>query len=204
MARVLGAGELADWIGQHVRFPCSMVDRIVPGMTDADYQWLTGLGAADPNAVVCEAFAQWVVEDDFSAGRPDWEQAGVEMVADVTPFETMKLRMLNGSHSLLAYLGSLAGIETVAEAVARDDMSRLLRVYMRDEAAPTLAMPADTDLEAYREDLLQRFGNDSLAHKLQTIATDGSQKIAQRWLSGALMQLDQDGPIDCVALGVAG
>lgn len=204
MARAQQAPELAEWIRQHVHFPCSMVDRIVPGMSTTEHQRLAELEITDPNTVVCEAFAQWVIEDDFAAGRPDWEPFGVEMVADVTPFETMKLRMLNGSHSLLAYLGSLAGIETVAEAVARDDIRQLLHTYMRAEAAPTLAMPAGTDLDAYRESLLQRFGNDSLAHQLQQIATDGSQKIAQRWLSGALIQLEQDGPIDCVALGVAG
>lgn len=204
MARAQQAPELADWIEQQVRFPCSMVDRIVPGMTEAEHQRLADLGVTDPNAVVCEAFAQWVIEDDFAAGRPDWEDFGVAMVADVTPFETMKLRLLNGSHSLLAYLGSLAGITTVAEAVARADICQLLRDYMQTEAAPTLNMPAGTDLTAYRESLLQRFGNDSLAHQLQQIATDGSQKIAQRWLSGALIQLDNNGPIDCVALGVAG
>ncbi|CBV41034.1 mannitol dehydrogenase family protein [Halomonas elongata] len=195
--------ELAAWIEREVAFPCSMVDRIVPAMTGTDFARLAELGIEDPNAVVGEAFSQWVVEDDFPQGRPAWEADGVEMVADVAPFETMKLRMLNGSHSLLAYLGALDGIETVAEAVSRDDLVVLLRRYMLDEAAPTLAMPEDTDLEAYAEQLLERFANDSLRHRLQQIAMDGSQKLPQRWLHGAQARLAVGGDISCTDLGVA-
>ncbi|SEN32403.1 mannitol dehydrogenase family protein [Halomonas caseinilytica] len=195
--------ELAAWIEREVAFPCSMVDRIVPAMTEEDFARLAELGIEDPNAVVGEAFSQWVVEDDFPLGRPAWEADGVEMVADVAPFETMKLRMLNGSHSLLAYLGALDGIETVAEAVGRDDLVALLRRYMLDEAAPTLAMPEGTDLTAYAEQLLARFANDSLRHRLQQIAMDGSQKLPQRWLHGAQARLAVDGDVACTALGVA-
>ncbi|MDW5377117.1 mannitol dehydrogenase family protein [Halomonas sp. HP20-15] len=194
---------LADWIAESVAFPCSMVDRIVPAMTEADFARLRELGVDDPAAVICEAFAQWVVEDDFPQGRPDWEHEGVEMVADVAPFETMKLRMLNGSHSLLAYLGALDGVETVFDAVSRTDFSALLRHYMRQEAAATLAMPEGTDLKAYADSLLARFGNDSLRHRLHQIAMDGSQKIPQRWLQGAQIRLEADGDIACTALGVA-
>ncbi|MDT8893064.1 mannitol dehydrogenase family protein [Halomonas sp. I1] len=194
---------LATWIEQEVAFPCSMVDRIVPAMTEADVARLAELGIEDANAVVGEAFSQWVVEDDFPLGRPDWEVDGVEMVADVAPFETMKLRMLNGSHSLLAYLGALDGIETVFEAVSRNDLVALLRRYMLEEAAPTLAMPEDTDLAAYAEQLLERFANDSLRHRLQQIAMDGSQKLPQRWLHGAQACLAAGGKVPCTALGVA-
>ena len=143
--------DLADWIRREVAFPCSMVDRIVPAMTEAEFQRLAKLGIEDPNAVVCEAFSQWVVEDHFPLGRPDWEADGVEMVADVAPFETMKLRMLNGSHSLLAYLGAQAGIETVYDAVTQPSIAKLLRRYMMTETAPTLSMPEGTDLDAYSE-----------------------------------------------------
>ncbi|MFM9270581.1 mannitol dehydrogenase family protein [Halomonas elongata] len=194
---------LAEWIEREVAFPCSMVDRIVPAMTENDFTRLAELGIEDPNAVVGEAFSQWVVEDDFPQGRPAWEVDGVEMVADVAPFETMKLRMLNGSHSLLAYLGALDGIETVAEAVSRDDLVALLRRYMLDEAAPTLTMPEGTDLTAYAEQLLRRFANDSLRHRLQQIAMDGSQKLPQRWLHGAQARLAAGGEVSCTALGVA-
>ncbi len=195
--------ELAAWIEREVAFPCSMVDRIVPAMTDTDFARLAELGIDDPNAVVGEAFSQWVVEDDFPLGRPAWEAEGVEMVADVAPFETMKLRVLNGSHSLLAYLGALDDIETVFDAVNRDDLVALLHRYMLDEAAPTLAMPAGTDLAGYAEQLLHRFANDSLRHRLQQIAMDGSQKLPQRWLQGAMARLEAAGEVPCTALGVA-
>lgn len=195
--------ELASWIANKVAFPCSMVDRIVPAMTDADFERLAALGVSDPNAVVCEAFTQWVVEDHFPTGRPGWEAEGVEMVADVAPFETMKLRMLNGSHSLLAYLGALAGIETVYEGVNHGELRALLRRYMLEEAAPTLEMPEGIDLDAYADSLLARFANDSLRHRLQQIAMDGSQKVPQRWLSGALKRSTAGQSSPCVALGVA-
>ncbi|WP_043531542.1 mannitol dehydrogenase family protein [Litchfieldella xinjiangensis] len=194
---------LAEWIEREVAFPCSMVDRIVPAMTEADFERLKALGIDDPNAVVSEAFIQWVVEDDFPQGRPDWKADGVEMVDDVAPFETMKLRMLNGSHSLIAYLGALGGIETVFEAVSRSDITALLRRYMLSEAAPTLSMPEGTDLEAYADQLLERFANDSLRHRTQQIAMDGSQKLPQRWLQGALSRLEAGEAVPCTALGVA-
>ncbi|TFH87813.1 mannitol dehydrogenase family protein [Billgrantia azerbaijanica] len=194
---------LAEWIAREVAFPCSMVDRIVPAMTAAGFARLAELGVDDPNAVVCEAFAQWVIEDRFPQGRPDWGADGVEMVADVAPFETMKLRLLNGSHSLLAYLGAPEGIETVVEAVRRDDLRALLRRYMHEEAAPTLAMPEGTDLAAYAESLLARFANDSLQHRLQQIAMDGSQKLPQRWFEGARACYREGMAAPCVALGTA-
>ncbi|SDM06339.1 fructuronate reductase [Modicisalibacter muralis] len=194
---------LAEWIAREVTFPCSMVDRIVPAMTDADVARLRDLGVDDPAAVVCEAFSQWVIEDDFPQGRPDWQPDGVQMVADVAPFETMKLRMLNGSHSLLAYLGALENIETVFDAVRQPEFTALLRRYLHYEAAPTLAMPEGTDLDAYAEHLLARFANDSLRHRLQQVAMDGSQKLPQRWLQGALQRLESGGDVACTALGVA-
>lgn len=194
---------LAEWIACEVAFPCSMVDRIVPAMTEADVARLREQGVDDPAAVVCEVFSQWVIEDDFPQGRPDWESDGVQMVADVAPFETMKLRMLNGSHSLLAYLGALEGIDTVYDAVCRPEFITLLRRYLHVEAAPTLAMPEGTDLDAYAEHLLARFANDSLRHRLRQIAMDGSQKLPQRWLQGALQRLDSGDDVACTALGVA-
>lgn len=194
---------LASWIATEVAFPCSMVDRIVPAMTDDDFERLAALGVTDPNAVVCEAFTQWVVEDNFPTGRPSWETEGVEMVADVAPFETMKLRMLNGSHSLLAYLGALGGIETVYDGINHTKLRALLRCYMLEEAAPTLEMPEGIDLDAYADSLLARFANDSLRHRLQQIAMDGSQKLPQRWLSGTLKRSTAGQSSPCVALGMA-
>lgn len=200
----LREAALAEWIAQHVAFPCSMVDRIVPAMTEVDFQRLTELGVDDPAAVVCEAFSQWVVEDHFPQGRPDWEKEGVQMVADVAPFETMKLRMLNGSHSLLAYLGSLAGIHTVSDAMQQQVFTALLQRYMHSEAAATLTLPAGTDSTAYAESLVVRFANDSLRHRLHQIAMDGSQKLPQRWLQGAVINLQAGRDVTCTALGVAG
>ncbi|MBB3330980.1 fructuronate reductase [Halomonas campaniensis] len=195
---------LAGWIEREGAFPSSMVDGIVPAMTEADFARLSALGIDDPNAVVAEAYLQWVVEDDFPLGRPDWTADGVVMVADVAPFEAMKLRLLNASHSLLAYLGAPEGIETVYEAVSRDDLRTLLRHYMLEEAAPTLVMPEGTDLETYAESLLARFANDSLRHRLHQIAMDGSQKLPQRWLIGTSARREKGWGSPCIALGLAG
>lgn len=195
--------DLANWIERNVAFPSSMVDRIVPAMTEAEFARLKTLGIDDHNAVVSEAFSQWVVEDHFPSGRPDWQDDGVQMVADVAPFETMKLRLLNGSHSLLAYLGSQAGFETVADAVSNPSVRHFLRRYMLSEAAPTLSMPTDTDLHAYCDQLLQRFANDSLNHRLHQIAMDGSQKLPQRWLAGALAHGHSAHNLACTTLGIA-
>ena len=195
--------RLAAWIEQNVAFPCSMVDRIVPAMTESDFARLAELGVDDPAAVVCESFSQWVVEDHFPQGRPDWELEGVQMVADVAPFETMKLRMLNGSHSLLAYLGAVENIDTVSDAIAQPVFVALLRRYMQQEVVPTLNMPEGSDLAAYGDSLLVRFANDSLRHRLHQIAMDGSQKLPQRWLQGTLSNLQAGRDVTCVALGVA-
>jgi fructuronate reductase len=196
--------ELHDWIETGVCFPGSMVDRIVPAMAAEDFSRLASeLDCREPAAVICESFSQWVVEDNFSLGRPDWDIVGVQMVADVTPFETMKLRMLNGSHSLLAYLGPLAGYQTVAQAMQDPAIRNFLHHYMLHEAVPTLEAIECTELQAYATRLLQRFANDSLQHQLRQIAMDGSQKLPQRWLDGCKILLDAEQPVACTALGIA-
>lgn len=197
---------LAEWIEARVAFPSSMVDRIVPAMDEEAFGRLQSLGCDDPAAVVSEAFLQWVIEDHFPQGRPDWGQNGVEMVEDVAPFETMKLRMLNGAHSLLAYTGPLMGLETVAEAVTDPLLQKLLRRYMLEEAAPTLLVPESVSLEDYADALLVRFGNDSLRHRLHQIAMDGSQKLPQRWLRGGEERLaasDDKHALAATVFGVA-
>ncbi|WP_438766294.1 mannitol dehydrogenase family protein [Kushneria sp. TE3] len=196
--------ELAEWIDTQVAFPSSMVDRIVPAMDDEAFERLQALGCDDSAAVVSEAFLQWVIEDHFPQGRPDWGQAGVEMVEDVAPFETMKLRMLNGAHSLLAYTGPLMGLETVAQTVADPLLQKLLRRYMLEEAAPTLSMPASVSLEGYADALMARFGNDSLRHRLHQIAMDGSQKLPQRWLRGGEQRLAESQDEQALAATVFG
>jgi fructuronate reductase len=194
---------LAQWLSEAVAFPDSMVDRIVPAMDEASRQRLRALGCDDPAAVACEAFSQWVVQDHFPAGRPDWEAEGVQMVTDVRPFEDMKLRLLNGSHSMLAYVGLLAGFETVAQAMDDPGMTRLIARYMHEEAAPTLDMPGGVDVSSYADALIARFCNDALEHRLRQIAMDGSQKLPQRWLTGAQQLLSQGRPMACTALGIA-
>ncbi|MCO4785718.1 mannitol dehydrogenase family protein [Marinomonas atlantica] len=197
--------ELAEWIEQQVAFPSSMVDRIVPAMTDADFAAIKQDTDIDsPTVVKCEQFSQWVVEDNFPQGRPQWEACGVQMVEDVSAYEMMKLRMLNGSHSLLAYLGPLAGYETVAEALSDASIEQFLRLYMMQEVAPTLPSFDQQELEDYCSALIQRFKNDSLKHRLQQIAMDGSQKLPQRWLQGWCDLSQQGMACQAIELGLAG
>lgn len=175
---------LDGWVEAHCTFPSSMVDRIVPATTPADLdaaQVALG-GLHDAGHVVTEPFSQWVIENRFANGRPHWEAFGAELVADVAPYETAKLRMLNGAHSALAYLGLQKGHEYVHQAIADPDLHRLIARLMREEAAPTIQPAPGQDLAAYAESLLARFANPALNHRLIQIAMDGSQKIPQRWL----------------------
>jgi fructuronate reductase len=160
------------------------------------------IGQPDRAAIACEAFSQWVIEDRFASGRPDWEAEGVEMVADVRPYETMKLRLLNGAHSLLAYVGPRRGKRTVAAAICDPPLNRLIRDYFT-EAAASLAPDTGIDAHAYTQSLLRRFSNDALEHQLSQIAIDGSQKLPQRWLHGALSNLEHGRSISTTAAGVA-
>jgi fructuronate reductase len=174
---------LAEWIDESVRFPSSMVDRIVPATTDGDRAEAAKLlGLDDHGVVVTEPFRQWVVEDDFAAGRPAWEHAGAVLTAGVAPYEAMKLRLLNGSHSTLAYLGALAGHAHVADAMRDEGIAGVVAHLMADEVAPTLAVPDGFDVVAYQQQLLDRFRNPALRHRTVQIAMDGTQKLPQRLL----------------------
>lgn len=195
---------LGDWIDGEVAFPSTMVDRIVPATTDADRAAVAAaLGVEDAWPVVTEPFTQWVIEDRFPAGRPRLEDVGVQMVADVAPFELMKLRMLNGAHSTLAYLGYLSGHETVAEAIAEPALGELIRRMMREEIVPTLAVPG-VDLGGYAQALVDRFANPALRHRTWQIAMDGSQKLPQRLLGTIRDRIAAGAPYTRLALGVAG
>ncbi|HDS9358828.1 TPA: fructuronate reductase [Enterobacter chengduensis] len=198
------SADLADWIEAYVSFPGTMVDRIVPAATDASLAEITqALGVEDPCAISCEPFIQWVVEDNFVAGRPEWEAAGVQMVRDVLPWEQMKLRMLNGSHSFLAYLGYLAGYAHINECMEDADFRCAARRLMLDEQAPTLRI-TDVDLTAYADSLIDRFANPALQHRTWQIAMDGSQKLPQRMLDGIRVHLERKSAWPLLALGVAG
>lgn len=177
------APALRGWFEEHCTCPSTMVDRIVPATTDADRAAIeAAIGLHDAAAVVTEPFSQWIIEDHFAAGRPRWDAVGAKLVSDVTPYETAKLRMLNGAHSALAYLGLRQGHHYVHEAVADPAIRPLIEQIMRDEAAPTITAGPDQDLDAYATLLLERFANPALHHRLAQIAMDGSQKIPQRWL----------------------
>lgn len=183
-------GALADWIDRECRFPSSMVDRIVPKNDD--------LGV-----VTAEPFFDWAIEDDFAAGRPDWTAYGARFVADAEPYERLKLRMVNGSHSAIAYLSVMAGWPTVDRAIREPALRRFVEALMREEIEPTLAGRVDTDLAAYRARLIERFANPALAHRTLQIAMDGSQKIPQRWLGTVRERLAAGASIDRLALAVA-
>lgn len=195
---------LADWIDAACRFPCSMVDRIVPRSTDTDrVQVAAALGLHDAWPVVGEPFLDWAVEDRFAADRPDWSVGGARFVADAAPFEQLKLRMVNGSHSALAYLGALLGLSTVDQAIADPQLQPFVQALMHDEVEPTLPPMPGFDPAPYRQRLLQRFANPALQHRLLQIAMDGSQKIPQRWLATLRDRLAAGQGFDRLALCVA-
>ena len=196
--------ELAGTIRNEVAFPSTMVDRITPATTPEDRATISArLGFEDAAPVVTEPFSQWVIEDRFPAGRPDWSRAGAEFVTDVAPYENMKLRLLNGSHSTLAYLGYLAGYETVADTMQDPNYRRLAEGVM-DDAATTLKMPPGADVAAYKRALMERYANPALKHRTWQICMDGSQKLPQRLLGSIRDRLAMGAPIDRLVMGVAG
>jgi fructuronate reductase len=196
---------LAHWIANNVTFPSTMVDRIVPATTEADVadaQRLLGVHDAAP--VTAEPFGQWIIEDRFAGARPPWDTAGAQWVADVAPFELMKLRLLNGSHSTLSYLGFLMGHEFVWQASADPLLATLVERQMAEEIVPTLVHPPGIDLAGYCGDLMTRFRNRALPHRTRQIAMDGSQKLPQRLLGTMRDRLAAGAPLVHLPLAVAG
>lgn len=176
-------GPLAAWVKANVTFPSTVVDRIVPAPSETDRAKVVQLlGLEDRAALVTEPFSQWVIQDRFAGPRPAWDKAGAQFVADVAPYEKMKLRLLNGSHSALAYLGALAGHELIADAVGAPGFARYTRGLMDQDMTPTLAPPPGFDLEGYKQALLERFANPVLRHRTTQVAMDGSQKLPYRLL----------------------
>ncbi|MDP9460618.1 MAG: mannitol dehydrogenase family protein [Actinomycetota bacterium] len=170
--------DLGAWVEREVAFPNSMVDRITPFTAVEDVTTLRDrFGVADAWPVVCEPFAQWVIEDRFPAGRPAWEDAGVQLVPDVFPYEAMKLHLLNGGHQALAYFASLAGYHFVHQACQEPLWSRFLRDYMDHEVTPMLPAVPGVDLEAYKEGLLQRFSNAAVADTVARVCAQTSALI---------------------------
>lgn len=198
------APAFAQWIKTNATFPCTMIDRIVPATTDEDRREIEArLGLRDEGMVVCEPFSQWVVEDKFADGRPEWEKVGVLLVEDVRVFEKIKLRLLNGAHSTMAYTGYLSGFDYISEVMEQPAFVNLVKTYMAREAGETVTAPAGFDIEAYKQQLRERFSNKALKHRTWQIAMDGSQKLPQRLLETLREQLQGNGHIDILCLGVA-
>ena len=195
---------LADWIERNGAFPCSMVDRITPATTDADREHIaTAIGMQDAWPVVTEAFSQWVIEDSFTLGRPDWTLGGAVFSNEIDRWEDMKLRCLNGAHSTLAYLGQLAGCETVLDAMNSPYIAAALDALWLEVCA-VLHAPQGVDPADYVKQLQARFRNPALKHRTAQIACDGSQKLPQRLLAPLRDRLAQDLPVPALALAVAG
>jgi fructuronate reductase len=195
---------LWEWVASSVSFPSSMVDRIVPATTDDDRaQARRLLGVRDEGLVVAEPFRQWVIEDDFAGPVPAWQRAGATLTADVAPYEAVKLRLLNATHSLLAYAGALAGYETIAEAMRDDTLAAAAAALMAQDALPTLTRPDDLDLEDYQRSVLTRFANPVLRHRTTQVAMDGSQKLPVRLLGTVRDRLRAGAEPRWAALAVA-
>jgi fructuronate reductase len=185
-AQALGAPELADWIAANIAFPSSMVDRITPAPSSETFgEARRQTGCEDHAAVETEPFLQWIIEDRFPSGRPQWEAGGALFVADVTPYERMKLTMLNGTHSMLAYAGFLAGQKHVRDAMTDPDLCTLVGRHLRAASGLLQPLPG-VDFQTYAAALVERFANPAIAHETFQIATDGTQKLPQRVFQPAM------------------
>ena len=195
---------LVPWVSAEGAFPNSMVDRITPRTTDADRQHVAQTyGIEDAWPVLCEPFMQWVLEDRFCDGRPEFEAVGVQMVDDVAPYELMKLRLLNAGHSALGYLGFLAGHRTVHEVMAEATFVRYLRVLMVEEVSPLLPSVPGIDVTEYIETLLRRFANPAIGDRLERLCADGSGKMPKFVLPSIRERLARGGPRRMLVLCLA-
>ncbi|WP_299203792.1 mannitol dehydrogenase family protein [uncultured Amphritea sp.] len=197
--------ELYDWINIHVSFPNSMVDRITPMTIPEHTQWLAdNYDIEDRWPVICEPFMQWVLEDDFCNGRPDWDTVGVQLTQDVTPYELMKIRLLNASHSAMGYLGYLAGYRYTNDVMNDRRFVSFIRNFMNNDVTPVLGNIPGVDIEAYKDTLIQRFSNQKMADQLARLCMDGSGKIP-KFLTPTIQQcLSQGLPLHRLAFIIAG
>lgn len=203
LARKHDAG-VARWIADEVSFPRTMVDSITPA-TDTALRDVVAerLGVVDRWPVQREAFTQWVIEEGMRGPQPDWAAIGVTIASDVAGFERAKLRLLNGAHSSLAYLGSLAGHETVAQAMRDPQLATFVRRLMIEDIAPSLVAPRGLDVADYIESVLRRFRNPALRHLLAQIAWDGSQKLPFRIFGTVLDAIEARRPLDRLCTPIA-
>jgi fructuronate reductase len=198
------AVPLLAWINTNVTFPSTMVDRMVPATTNADLDAVEHeLGLRDEAAVIAEPFMQWVIEDNFAGDRPAWEEAGALFSKDVATWEAAKLRLLNASHSLLAYLGLATGLETISDAVGETSFRTACRLMLAEEALPTITLPNGLDGDTYCAQILERFANPALGHTTAKVGSDGSQKIGLRLLTTIRANLDAGREPRWAALAIA-
>nr|WP_256557744.1 mannitol dehydrogenase family protein [Marinobacterium sedimentorum] len=195
---------LADWIAENASFPNSMVDRITPMTTAAHKQLLQDYAAIDDAwPVVCEPFLQWVMEDNFCNGRPAWEKVGVQFTRDVAPYEQMKMRLLNASHSAMSYLGYLAGYRYSHEVMQDARLSGFIRNFMDLDVTPTLEPVEGINLSQYKDTLIKRFSNPRIGDQLSRLCMDGSSKIPKFILATLEERLDTGAPVHRFALILA-
>ena len=195
--------DLGEWIEENVAFPNSMVDRITPATTPDEIQMVSDrFGIKDAWPVVAEPFNQWVIEDKFCAGRPDWEAVGVQMTDDVHPYELAKLRLLNAGHSLLGFSGSLLGYTYTSEAMKYEPIRRAIKGLM-DEVTPTLSPLPGVDIKKYKQTLIKRFSNPKVSDRLSRLCLNSSDKLP-KFIFGSLRdKLEQDGSIDYLSFTIA-
>jgi mannitol 2-dehydrogenase len=195
---------LSQWIDGNSAFPNSMVDRIVPATTDEHRAVVKGtFGIEDDWPVGTEPFKQWVIEDNFPLGRPAWEQVGAQMTSDVLPYEKMKMRLLNGSHQAMCYIGMLLGLEYAHQTMEHPQIRRLVQTMMDVEVTPLLMAPQGIDLTEYKNTLIERFANPTIRDQLSRIGTEGSARITKFVLPSILDQLQRGGPIKLLSFTVA-
>ena len=193
--------SLSSWIASNVSFPNTMVDRIVPATTNhARAEFAKSNGFVDEAMVNCEPFKQWVIEDRFVGPRPAWEAVGAFVVADVAPYESAKLRLLNGPHSACAYLGLLTGYQHIHQVMQDTELSQFVRRLVADEIQPTVTPPPNLDLRDYTTSIFNRFANSAIAYGTRQVGTDGSQKLPQRLVPVVHERLQAGQPIERLAL----
>ncbi|MDO5968771.1 mannitol dehydrogenase family protein [Flavivirga aquimarina] len=196
--------DLVAWVNSNIAFPNSMVDRITPVTTKDDIELLKDkTGIQDDWPVVCEPFLQWVIEDDFSSGRPAWEEVGAQFVSDVAPYERMKLSLLNAGHSVLGILGALVGYNTIDEVVNDLDIKTFLITFMDKEVTPSLGELKGIDLKSYKASLIERFGNQNIKDQVTRICSESSAKIPKFLLPTVKYQLSNEGEFSYSALVIA-
>jgi mannitol 2-dehydrogenase len=195
--------SLRQWVAENVTFPNSMVDRITPATTPADKAFVTErFGVDDQWPVVAEPFRQWVIEDNFCNGRPQWERVGAELIQDVAPYEIMKMRLLNGSHLAMAYLGALHGFPFVHEILADDLFRKFIRAFM-EEVTPVVPLIPGTSISQYKDTLMERFSNPTINDQVTRLCSEGSAKLP-KWLVPSVLELSEKGkPIKILSLVIA-